>query len=122
MMEFQLLRDKGVKTGIVTSENTKIVQNRAKKLKVDYLYQGKEHKGKLNAVLDICKSENIHIDEVAYIGDDINCYELLSSVGIAACPSNALDKIKGIKGIYILNKKGGEGVVREFCEKVLFKD
>ena len=29
----------GIKTGIITSENTQIVTNRAKKLKVDYLYK-----------------------------------------------------------------------------------
>lgn len=120
-MAFQLLRDKGIKTGIVTSENTKIVENRAKKLKVDYLYQGKEHGGKLNAVLEICEAEKISINQVAYIGDDINCFELLSIVGVAACPSNALNKIKSIQGIHILNKKGGEGVVREFYEEVLLK-
>tara|TARA_R110001583_G_scaffold192512_1_gene359084 strand:- start:4270 stop:5418 length:1149 start_codon:yes stop_codon:yes gene_type:complete len=117
-MAFQLLREKGIKTAIVTSENTKIVENRAKKLKVDYLYQGKKHGGKLNAVLDICKQEDIDLSEVAYIGDDINCMELLSKVGVAACPDNALEKIKSIPNIIQLNKKGGEGVIREFYSKL----
>ena len=115
-MAFQLLREQDIKTAIVTSEITKIVENRAKKLKVDYLYQGKKHGGKLNAVLEICEKENISIDEVAYIGDDINCFELLSRVGLAACPSDALVKIKNIENIICLTKKGGEGVVREFVE------
>ena len=52
---FELLRKAGIKTGIITSENTKIVKNRAKKMKVDYLYQGFEHKGKLEIAKDICK-------------------------------------------------------------------
>jgi len=76
---FELLKKAGIKTGIITSENTKIVQNRAKKLKVDYLYQGLEHMGKLDIVKEICKKENITLDEVAYIGDDINCKELLEN-------------------------------------------
>ena len=42
-MGFQLLREAGIKTGIITSEETKIVANRAKKLKVDFLYQGKRN-------------------------------------------------------------------------------
>lgn len=49
-MGFQLLREAGIKTGIITSENTKIVENRAKKLKVDYLVQGKRDGGKLAAI------------------------------------------------------------------------
>lgn len=98
----------------MTSENTKTVENRAKKLKVDYLYQGKKHGGKLNAILDICEKEAITIKQVAYIGDDINCFELLSNVGVAACPKNALEQIKGIPNIIKLDKNGGVGVVENF--------
>lgn len=118
-MAFQLLRECGIKTAIITSENTKIVANRAKKLKVDYLYQGKKHGGKLSAVKEICKIERISLNEVAYIGDDINCFELLTNVGIAACPSNAVKKITNIPNILKLSKKGGDGVVREFYEELV---
>ena len=113
---FELLRKAGIKTGIITSENTKIVENRAKKMKVDYLYQGLEHKGKLEITKEICKKENITLDEVAYIGDDINCKELLENVGILACPHNALDTIKNIPNIVKLYKSGGDGAVREFID------
>ena len=116
---FELLRKAGIKTGIITSENTKIVANRAKKLKVDYLYQGLEHKGKLDIAKEICKELNISLNEVAYIGDDINCKELLLNVGLAACPSNALEEIKNIPNIIKLSKSGGNGAVREFCEMVV---
>ena len=115
---FELLRKAGIKTGIITSENTKIVENRAKKLKVDFLYQGLEHKGKLDIAKEICKELNITLDEVAYIGDDVNCKELLSSVGFAACPANALDEIKEIENIIKLKRNGGEGAVREFIEEM----
>ena len=116
---FELLRKAGIKTGIITSENTKIVENRAKKLKVDFLYQGLEHKGKLDIAKEICKELNISLDEVAYIGDDINCKELLSSVGIAACPLNALEEIKNIPNIIKLSKSGGDGAVREIIEMII---
>ncbi|SBW05341.1 acylneuraminate cytidylyltransferase [uncultured Dysgonomonas sp.] len=115
-MGIRLLKENGIKTGIITSENTKIVENRAKKLNVDYLYQGKISGGKLDAAKDICKKESITLQEVAYIGDDLNCFDLLSNVGLAACPSDAVDKVKGIPNIKILNKRGGEGVVREFID------
>ncbi|APZ45333.1 acylneuraminate cytidylyltransferase [Polaribacter reichenbachii] len=116
---FELLRKANIKTGIITSENTKIVERRAKKLKVDYLFQGKEHKGKLSAALDICKKINISLSDVAYIGDDLNCYELLSNVGFAACPCDAVEKVKSIPSIQILNCRGGEGVFREFVDSFL---
>jgi YrbI family 3-deoxy-D-manno-octulosonate 8-phosphate phosphatase len=116
-MGFQLLREKGIKTAIITSEITNIVERRAKKLKIDYLYQN--CKNKLAAAREICAKENIPLTETAYIGDDINCLELLSHVGLAACPSNAVARIKAIPAIIPLQKKGGEGVVREFVELIL---
>lgn len=115
-MGFQLLREAGIKTGIITSENTKIVENRAKKLKIDYLRQSKRDGGKVAAAQEICDELGITFDEVAYIGDDINCYDLLSKVGVAACPYDACAKIKTIDRIMKLKKKGGEGCVREFIE------
>jgi len=49
----------------------------------------------------------------------VNCFELLSSVGVAACPADALDVIKNIPGIIQMKKKGGEGCVREFVEMIM---
>ena len=118
-MGFHLLREAGIKTGIITTENTQIVERRAAKLKVDYVYQGKNTGGKLQTAMEICRKEGITLAEAAYIGDDINCYDLLCEVGMAACPADAVDKIKTIPNIRILRKKGGEGVVREFIEIIL---
>lgn len=118
-MGFQLLREVGIKTGIITSENTKLVKKRAKKLKVDYLIQGKRDGGKLAAAQEICNQLGITLNEVAYIGDDINCRELLENVGEAACPADACDEVKNIPKIQVRNRKGGEGCVREFVEKII---
>ena len=118
-MGLQLIRQKGIKTGIITSEDTKLVERRFQKLKLDYLYQGKREGGKLASAREICEREAITLSEVAYIGDDVNCFELLSSVGLAACPADALDIIKNIPGIVQLKKKGGEGCVREFVEMIM---
>ncbi len=120
-MGLRLISQKGIKTGIVTSEDTKLVERRSQKLKLDYLYQGKHEGGKLGSVKEICEKEGITLNEVAYIGDDVNCFELLSSVGIAACPADALDIIKNIPGIIQMKKKGGEGCVREFVEIIMNK-
>lgn len=118
-MGLQIIRNTGVKTAIVTSEITEIVSKRAEKLGVDFLYQGKRHGGKLDAIKEMCVQMNINLNEVAYIGDDINCLEALEAVGLAACPANATPRIKALPGILQLDKKGGEGVVREFIELIL---
>jgi len=116
-MGFQLLQKKGVKVGIVTTEDKQMNRRRSNKLGLDFDFHGV--KDKLQLVKDLCKQENITLNEVAYIGDDVNCFSLLSNVGIAACPNNAVAKIKAIPNIIQLKKNGGDGVVREFIELFL---
>lgn len=118
-MGLQLLRKKGIKVGIITSEDRKLNQRRANKLNVDFFYQGKRDGGKLEVAKEICSQMGISMREVAYIGDDVNCIDLLSVVGVAACPSDANVRVREIPNIIILSKKGGEGCVREFCDKIL---
>lgn len=118
-MGFGMLRKAGIKTAIITSEDRALNQQRAEKLKVDYIYQGKRAGGKLSAAIEICEKIRISLEEVAYIGDDINCFDLLSHVGLAACPLDASPKVKAISGIKVMNKKGGDGCVREFIETIL---
>jgi N-acylneuraminate cytidylyltransferase len=114
---FRLLQEKGVKVGIITSETTKIVENRAQKLNLDYVIQGKKEEGKLAAAQKICNELGISLAETGYVGDDINCEDLLKHVGYAFCPNNAAESIKLINGINVIDCNGGDGVVRRIVEK-----
>lgn len=118
-MGFGMLRDAGIKTAIVTSEDRELNRRRAEKLKIDFLAQGKRDGGKIAAVKEIVKEMGISLEEVAYIGDDVNCIDLLSSVGLAACPADACGKVKDIPGIIVMTRKGGEGCVRELIDNYL---
>lgn len=102
--------------GIITGENAKSVDRRAKKLKADYLFLGA--KNKLEIVEKLTKKLNIKLSDVAYIGDDINDYLVLKKVGLSAAPKSSPSYIKEIV-TWKLEKKGGEGVFREFIEKIL---
>lgn len=105
-----------IPVGILTSENTKLVERRANKLKIDYLYQGV--KNKLDQAKAICAELNIDLSEVAYIGDDLGDIQLLKAVGYAGVPVSASEYIRELATVE-LTKKGGEGVFREFVEKLL---
>ena len=112
-MAFQLMRERGIKTAIITSENTKIVERRAAKLHIDYLMQGKRDSGKLEAAKEICNKMKITLSEVAFIGDDVNDIELLEQVGFAFCPADAAESVRKLGRIKVLSTKGGEGTIRE---------
>ena len=121
-MGLQLLQRTGVKVGIVTSESTPINVNRARKLGLDYLKQSARDGGKLAATREICDEMGITLQQVAYVGDDVNCYDLLAAVGWAACPADSCDKVKAIAGIHILERRGGDACVREWIDQILAND
>ena len=116
-MAFQILKEKGFKVGIITSEKMKLNKRRASKLKLDYDFHGV--KDKLKIMKKFCQENSYNFSEIAYIGDDINCLNLLSNVGLAGCPSNAVIQIKSIPGIIQIDKKGGDGAFREFSKLFL---
>jgi len=109
----------GIPVGILTGENTEIVRRRAVKLKVDYLFLGV--KNKLETAKELCAKLNINLHEVAFIGDDINDMNLLRQVGWAGVPASAPEYIRKMATVS-LEKKGGEGVFREFVEYILTPD
>ena len=104
---------------IITGEDTEIVKRRAEKLKVKHLYMG--IKDKVSIAEKLCKDLDIKMEEVAYIGDDINDILLLREVGISASPSNASNYIKENVD-FVTELKGGEGAFREFVETILIKN
>jgi YrbI family 3-deoxy-D-manno-octulosonate 8-phosphate phosphatase len=113
------LRLLNIPLAIVTGEDTSIVKRRADKLKVNYLYMGV--KDKLKVVEELCKSLSITMEEVAYIGDDINDIHLLRAVGLSASPANAPEYVKR-EVDWVLDVKGGDGAFRNFVEKALVKE
>lgn len=106
----------GIPVGIITGENNNIVQRRADKLKVEYCFLGS--KDKVAIATDLCNQLGITLQDVAYIGDDINDMKLLKLVGWAGVPSSAPEYVKDL-GFIKLKKQGGEGVFREFVEKII---
>lgn len=114
---FSLLKEKGIITGVVTGEKVDLNRRRAEKLKLDILEQG--CKDKFEAVKRICAERGISIENVCYIGDEINDAEVISAVGYGCCPADACSEVRE-KAKFVAKRKGGEGVIREVAEKLLF--
>ena len=108
-----------IPVAIITGEDTDIVARRAKKVKVDYLFQG--IKDKVGVVENLIKELGINFEECAFIGDDINDVLLMRKVGWSAATNNAPEYIQK-EAHYITKKKGGDGAFREFVEHILIKN
>ncbi|MCP4552306.1 MAG: acylneuraminate cytidylyltransferase [Bacteroidetes bacterium] len=112
----ELLRDDGIVTAIMTAEDTKIVEKRGIKLKFDYIFQG--IKNKKDEIIKLADILDIPLDEIAFIGDDVNDTEALKIIGLSACPADAVRENKIVVD-FICQAKGGQGAVREFIDEIL---
>tara|TARA_B000000475_G_C15996349_1_gene447041 strand:- start:9 stop:479 length:471 start_codon:yes stop_codon:yes gene_type:complete len=115
-MGVQLLKEKNIETVIITSENSNIVLQRAKKLNISNVHIG--IKNKIEIIKKICLEKDISLNEVAYIGDDLNDIDVLKVVGFSALTQNSPIKNQ-IKVDYITDTKGGDGAFREFVDVIL---
>lgn len=115
-MGFSLLREKGIITGIITSESVELNRRRAKKLKLDILESGCTDKK--TTVLRLCEKYGIRPENVAYMGDDLNDVEALKSVGLGICPADAQPCARACARM-VTKARGGEGAVREAAEIIL---
>ena len=112
----RLLKEHGIITGIITGENSEIVRQRGNKLEVDEIVLGVQNK--IEIIQQLCNKYNLTLEEVAFIGDDVNDIDALKLAGLAICPANAVKSVKECSN-YITNKSGGEGAVREAAEIIL---
>lgn len=115
-MGVQLLREAGLEVAILTGENSLTVKARAEKLKIKHLFLGEQNK--LERIHELCAKLEISINEVAYIGDDVNDLKILEAVGLSAmaCNSPILHKFTPD---YITKKEGGKGAFRDFVDQIL---
>lgn len=107
----------GLQIGIVSAtEDTNIVVERAKTLKISKVYTGR--RPKLEVVTEWLTEMDLTFENVAYIGDDLNDLPVMQKVAVAACPNDAVWQVRDHAHI-ILKRKGGEACVREFLEEIL---
>jgi YrbI family 3-deoxy-D-manno-octulosonate 8-phosphate phosphatase len=112
----QLLKEQDIRVVIMTGENSPMVARRAEKLGIEHVYLAESEK--LKRLNYLCTRYEIDLDEVAYIGDDLNDIEVLKAVGISGMPPNSpiLDKVSP----HIITKRaGGDGAFREFVDMIL---
>src|SRR5436309_7918692 len=115
-MGIKLLQAADLVTAFITREKTTIVERRGQKLAVPEVHQGIDDK--LEVLTTLAKKYGLSLDQVAYIGDDVNDLEALRAVSFAAAPADAMTYV--LKAVhYVCKKKGGEGAVREIADLIL---
>lgn len=115
-MGLKLLQRAGILTAIVTQERTKLVARRGEKLAIPEVHQGVMDK--LALMREMAERHGLTLNQVAYIGDDVNDLETLKMVGFSAAPADGVSEVTAAVD-YVCRKRGGEGAVREVIDMIL---
>jgi YrbI family 3-deoxy-D-manno-octulosonate 8-phosphate phosphatase len=108
------LDEVGVAYVIVSTETNPVVAARAAKLHVDCVHGVAD---KLAAVRAEAAVRGVTLQEVAYVGNDINDAECLCAVGLPVAPSDAWPEVIPLAR-RVLSRPGGHGCVRELCDAI----
>ncbi len=112
----QLAVKKGYRVGIISGSNSKEYQKRLKLLGINDIFLNS--RSKLDHYNSFRKKYDLKDSEILFMGDDIPDFEVMRAAGVPVCPSDADSEIKQV-ALYISDKKGGEGCVRDVIEQVL---
>ncbi len=115
-MGLEILRETGVEVMVMTSEQSEIVAQRMKKLKIKNVYMGvKDKYALLNHILN---EKSLSLYNIAYVGDDINDLANICSVGWSLTPKNAILVVKQNTDV-ILPNNSANGAIRTACDFII---
>lgn len=117
-LAFDVLRKLKKSVYILSTEKNTVVSSRAEKLGVPVI-QGVSSKEE--ALKGLVSRQGYQLENILYVGNDLNDFQVMSICGFTACPADSHEKIKQISTI-VLQTNGGFGVVRELIEGILNLD
>lgn len=112
----QLAVKKGYLVAIISGGKSEMVRKRLNGLGITEVFLGAH--AKMDPYEELLERYKLKPEEVLYMGDDIPDYEVMRHVGVPTCPKDSAPEIKNIC-VYISDKKGGRGAVRDVMEQVL---
>ena len=110
MVLYDLHENHGICPLVMTTENTGLVHKRMEKIRLKEVHTGIADK--YTYLDNLLQQGNIPRHQVAYIGDDINDWGNIASLGWTFCPADAVQEIRSTADT-ILHAKGGNQAIRE---------
>ena len=116
IMGLSLARKSGMLVALISGENSPLVDRLADKLSITDVHKG--CKDKVSALRAFAETNGLPLDEICFIGDDVNDLPALAIAGLSACPADARPSIRE-KCQVVTKLGGGNGAVREVVDMLL---
>jgi 3-deoxy-D-manno-octulosonate 8-phosphate phosphatase (KDO 8-P phosphatase) len=110
------LMQQGIMVAIITGRTYAIVKKRAGELGITEVHQGVDDKDRV--VRSLAEKYQLSMDQIAYMGDDLNDLPAVRIVGTSFAPSDCAAELMPYIDI-IVPHKGGEGAVRDAVTMIL---
>ena len=108
----QKLKKWNIETVIISTEANPVVSARARKLKIHCIQDCQDKRAALE---DIAREKNITLNEIAFVGNDINDLPCLECVALPIVVQDAYPDVVP-SALYQTKRPGGHGAVREVCD------
>lgn len=113
---FHFLNSVGIKTGVISGRVSFATEERARILKMSFVYQGLLEKE--GAYEEVLQKANVTADEVAYVGDDFTDVPLMLRSGLGCAVADAREEVRNAAR-FVTSRNGGHGALREIIELIL---
>jgi 3-deoxy-D-manno-octulosonate 8-phosphate phosphatase (KDO 8-P phosphatase) len=116
IMGLSLARKSGMLIALISGENSPLIDRLATKIGINDIH--KDCRDKASALRTFSERHGLQLEEICFIGDDVNDLPALSIAGLSACPADARASIR--ENCRVVTKlTGGNGAVREVVDMLL---
>ena len=115
-MGLKLLMAAGIEVAVITTSKNSVIEHRMQQLGITHFFTGQVDKR--SAFIELKSRLNLTNEQFAYAGDDLPDLPILQQVGLGVAVANAVPQVKEF-ALWITEKRGGQGAVRELCDLIL---
>jgi 3-deoxy-D-manno-octulosonate 8-phosphate phosphatase (KDO 8-P phosphatase) len=116
IMGLSLARRAGLHVGLISGEDTPIIDRYAAKLKIAFVAKG--CRDKASALREFATATGLVLASICCVGDDVNDVAAMEIAGLSAAPANAAT-IALEHAAFVTRNPGGNGAVREVIDAIL---
>jgi len=118
VMGISLASKSGIVFALISGEDNVLIDRFAEKMKIADVSKG--CKDKVSELIYFAKKNKLELNQICFMGDDVNDISALEIAGLSAAPANAHESVKQ-KAKFVATKSGGNGAVRELLDFILEK-
>lgn len=114
----EMVKALGIPVVVISKEKNPVVLKRCEKMGVTCFHGAETGEDKLKILTSYLAGKNISLDDVLYVGDDVNDLPVLEKVGYPMTVADAHRKVQDVAG-FVTKRNGGDHAVREICDLII---